>query len=338
MNRRDFLQLSAYLMGAVHIAPSLLMKSAAASVNPLKGKIVAACYNPVREGAYSRHTHQTVVSRLDLATGRVDMSPVNIQNGHDLLQVRDNYLVLPNFGGSKIHATDLSHVTDGVMKEGGAYYNLLSYLQVTGHGFYDDQNNVVMISAQDNKRGKGCFALLDPVDFKLLDIQYLKGSDPHDIQLYDEDTIAVCHYNYKHGYWNKKKSSITGLANGLKGGHSQLYLYDRKTLKKKHKIEAYDNAMISHATVTNDGDLYAIGFREYEDKTIDQWSQDDIEKKFLSFYKDHHPELLDQWHDIAQAAKIHRVEKSIKKFGLPLLPIVLAVSYTHLTLPTTSRV
>ena len=106
-----------------------------------------------------------------------------------------------------------------------------------------------------------------------------------------------------------------------KDGYSYLSLYDRKTFKLKDNIPAYNNAMISHAAVTKDGALYAIGFQEYRDPSVQEWTNEDLKDTFQGFYTRNHPELSSQWPDIAKNSKLHREEKSLGRYGLPILPM-----------------
>jgi hypothetical protein len=153
-----------------------------------------------------------------------------------------------------------------------------------------------------------------------MDIIKMDNYSPHDVQLLDEETFAICNYNIK----ERKVPIKTGFVSQLHHNESTLCLYDRKTLKLKDDIHAYDNAMISHSTVTKDGDLLSIGFVDYNDENVKNWQNDYIEDKFQSFIAENQPELSAQWPDIAKNTKIHRVEKEIGVYGLPLLPLKLA--------------
>lgn len=315
ITRRDFLKHSAYMVAA--IKAGLVVPQAFASPNisakhgkAIQGKIVAACYNLANKGPFYSEDNETVLSSLDLETGSVVQIPINLKKAHDALQVKDNFLVIPNKHSSKMHVTDLSGRGQDIFTRDN--------IGLKGHGFFDEQNDVIIVSAADLSEGlKGYFVLLDPKSFKVRDIMDLKGNAPHDIQLYDENTFAICNYNID----SLKSKDEVGYGKPPLGGYSEIALYDRKTLKLVDKIQAYKESLVSHSVMTDNGDLYAIGFEEYEDPTVAEWTNEYIEDKFRSYYAENHPELLKQWPDIAQSLKIHTREAGKKSFGLPLLPM-----------------
>lgn len=323
MQRREFLKLVSYMTvalktGILTSGQALAGPSGAGiTSNGLKGSIVAACMNPKREGEFSRQTHDTVLSRMDLETGDVDLVPLDLVNAHDALKVKDHYFVLPNAKSAELVISDFSGHSEklNLGKDGDGRF-------ITGHGFHDEKENTVIVSITNKKNGaKGEFAILDADNYQLIDVIESSGFSPHDIQLFDENTLAVCDYNQVKG----KYSDGWGGAE-LLNDQSALSLYDRKTLKLKEKIPAYKNAMISHATVTKGGDLFAIGFNEFYDPGVETWPAEYIEGKFSEFFKDNQPELLPQWPDIAKNLTIARIEKSIQGFGIPLLPLKLSSS------------
>lgn len=314
MNRREFLKLSAYLITALNVGLIPANRAMASKPTPpsIKGSIVAACYNPQKEGPYSSDKYQTVLSRLDLETGLSERIPIKMTHAHDVLKVKDKYIVLPNTPDVDMHVSDFSNDTKKI--------NIGDGKAITGHGFYDEEQGIVIVSTKDfSKDQQAGFAILDPDNQRFIDYIHVDGHDPHDIQLYNKDTLAICNYNTKQ--YNPKNSK--NYFSDLNDDKSYISLIDRKTFKLKEKIPAYSNAMVSHATVTRDGDLYAIGFQEYNTALEESWNGEYIEEKFHTFFKNHHPELLPQWPDIAKNLKIHRVEKSINNFGLPLLPVKL---------------
>lgn len=320
MNRREFLQLSVYmafglkmgLMASSSAAASSILTNATSNLS-FKGSLIAAAMNPKKSGPLSLETHDTVLAHLDLETGKSSLLPIDLFVAHDALKVKENYLILPNAQHSTMRFTNL----DG---EGKTLSLNDKNKEVSGHGFFDEDRNAVIVTFKDNsKDGQGGFAILDPDDYRLLDTIYIDGYDPHDIQLLNEDTLAVCTYNL--GGYGLNDNNFVGKT---RDGYSYLSLYDRKTFKLKDKIPAYKNAMISHACVTKDGDLFAVGYQEYMDDTLGQWNAEYIEDKFQNFYAENHPELSKQWPNIAQSLNLHRVEKSINNFGLPLLPLKLA--------------
>ncbi len=313
MHRRDFIKLVGYM--TVALKTGLLTSGQALSAQmPLKstlglhGSIIAASMNPKRHGELSRETHDTVLSSLDLETGQTNFVPIDLHKAHDVLKVKDQYLILPNADSAQLAISNFSGKAEKLTINGGDRY-------ITGHGFYDENENTVILSLTNrDKNSKGEFAVLDADNYKLIEIIESDGYSPHDIQLFDKNTLAVCNYNVKSGGWSKE----------VKNDESSLSLYDRKTLKLKETIPAYKNAMISHSTVTNDGDLFAIGFREFDDPDIAIRDADYIEDKFASFFAENHSELSSQWPDIAQNLTIARIEKSVKAFGIPLLPMTLS--------------
>ncbi len=321
IDRREFLKYSAYIAVAIQtslIAPRSLAATTPKVINGVSGNIVAACYNLMKEGPFSNETHQTVLSNLDLVTGDVMQIPIEMEKAHDVLKINDNYLVISNGGKPKLRVSDFSGR--------GQDIELDKNLMFAGHGFHDKENDVIIVSVNDlDKNSQGCFALLDPKDFKLMELKYLEGSAPHDIQLFDNDTFAVCNYN---GY-KDKEANEPGFTMGVTNEHSEIALYDRKTFKLKKTMPAYKNAMVSHSIMTDNGELFAIGFQEYDDPDIATWDNEYIEDKFRSYFAENHPELSNQWPEIAQKAKIHRVEKSVENFGLPLLPLQMSVGGTN---------
>jgi|GEM_PF-4822006 len=307
--RREFLQLTSTMFAAMQMGLMAKTSSlmAAPPQNPFKGYIVAAAMNPKRKGDLSRETHDTVLSRLDLTTGKATLIPMTIDRVHDALKVKDQYVLMSNKANEPMQLAGTSDEGQKLILKGNKV--------VSGHGYFDEDNNVVIVSAYDLDRdNKGCFALFDPDDFHFLGFRDIEGIEPHDMQLLDKDTFAVCHYNQ--GYKARNDTN--------------LHFYDRKTLKFKEKIDAYDNAMISHATVTDNGDLYAIGFKEHDDDHIEQWGVEKIIEQFQSFYDTHHPLLSDQWPEIAKQTPLHRVEKSRDVYGLPLLPMKMAAGSMEL--------
>ena len=320
MDRRSFLYLSAYTAIGLKLGLSPFGSESLAQTslqphprNSISGDLVAACLNLERDGAYSRENYRAALVRLDLKTGTVTKNYIKMQKPHDVLPVKDNYLVLPNMqNGQPLHFTNFS---SGEGKD----VILDDRYVIGGHGFFDEKNNIVVVSVRDDKKGRrGVFAILDPDDHRLLDMIPIEGRSPHDIQLLDEDTLAVCNYNIESGY---SAEDETGFMAKAKDGYSYLSLYDRKTFKLKASIPAYNNAMISHATVTKDGDLYGIGFQEYRDPEVEEWTNEDLRKKFQNFYSYNHSELSSQWPDIAKNSKLHREEKSLGRYGLPILPM-----------------
>ena len=281
----------------------------------ISGQIIAAGYNPIKSGPYSRETHETVLSGLDLATGNSKSIPINVKKAHDVLKVDDKYLLLTNHKeNTELCVSDFSGNQE--------YITIDNNIYLTGHGFYDEENEAIIVCGTNLKEKKqGIFLILDPKTFQVIDQVAMNASSPHDIQIYDQDTLAVCDYNhYKKA--DRPEESYTKSLDSM----SNIMLFDRKTLKLKDKIPAYQGAMVSHSIVTEQGDLYAIGFQSYGSEEIETWNNDYIEDKFQTFYETNHPELLGQWPDIAKSIKIHRVEKSTHKFGMPLLPIKMSAN------------
>lgn len=135
----------------------------AEAVSGLKGAIVAACYNPIKTGKFSRETHETALSRLNLTSGKTEIIPLELIGAHDVLKVKDNYLVLPNAFGGRIFACDF---TGGNQK-----IDLTDSHVISGHGYYDEKQNVVLVSSfNKDKNDRGEIAVLDPDNFKLLDL------------------------------------------------------------------------------------------------------------------------------------------------------------------------
>ena len=316
MNRRDFLKFSAYMAVAFKLGGPLSSQALANGTLPqqqgLKGAIVAAAYNPLKEGKYSRHTHETVLASLDLDTGKSNIIPLDIKYAHDTVKVKENYLVLPNSARS-------NYMTVSNFDGNQQKIPLPKNLTANDHAFFDEDRNVLIVPASHNEEGQqGYFIVLDPDNYKVIDTVRMGNFSPHDIQLLDKNTFSVCHYNRKAAK-NKK-----GYKYDLRNNESFLALYDRNSLKRKKTIPAYKNALITHATVTKEGDLFAIGSRDYYDEGVSSWENDFIIDKFEPFFKENHPELLSQWPDIVRNTKVHRVEKSTKSYGLSILPLKLS--------------
>lgn len=301
------------------LTPSAFASTKPKQVSGVNGKIIAACYNMANIGPFYSEDNETVLSSLDLVSGEVVQIPMNLKKAHDVVKVHDNYLVIPNKHSSKMHVTDLSGRGQDIYTRDN--------IGLKGHGFFDEENDVIIVSAADLSEGlKGYFVLLDPKDFKVREIMDLSGNAPHDIQLYDENTFAICNYNID----ALKPKDEVGYGKPPIGGYSEIALFDRKTLKLVDKIQAYKESLVSHSVITDNGDLYAIGFEEYEDSKIAEWTNEYIEEKFRSYYENNHPELLSQWPDIAQSLKIHSRELGKKSFGLPLLPMKMAAGTREL--------
>lgn len=320
MDRRSFLYLSAYSAIGVKLGLGFFSTNSLAQVelslpktHNIDGYLVAACLNLEKTGPTSREHYRAALARLDLKTGTVTKNYIKMEKPHDVLPVKDNYLVLPNMQNNQpMHFTNFS---SGEGKD----VVLDNRYTIGGHGFFDQDNNIVVVSMRDNERARrGVFAILDPDDHRILDFVDIKGYSPHDMQLLDDDTLAVCNYNIETGY---SADDDTGYLAEARDGYSYLSLYDRKTFQLKEEMPAYNNAMISHATVTKNGDLFAIGFQEYRDPTVEKWASEDLQEKFHDFYSQNHPELQSQWPDIAKTSKLHREERSLNRYGLPVLPM-----------------
>ncbi len=317
MNRRDFLKLSAYITVALKaglINPTSAISSSLTTPPKLTGNIFAACYNPKKEGEFSRKTHQSVLSRLNLETGVAQIVPFDLLKAHDALKVQNNeYLILPSSQKSNfLYVSDF----DGHKQK----IHLPEYCGINGHAFFDKKENTIIVpTANGEENGRGEFFILDAKNYKIIDHYVTNNFYPHDIQLLDQNTLAVCNYNVDRNGYND-----SGFRASLLNNQSILSLHDRKTLKWKKNIPAYNNIKISHTTITNNGDLFAIGNREYHDESISSWSNEYIEDKFESFFKENHSELLTQWPDIVKHTPLHRVEKSTGAYGLPTLPMKMA--------------
>jgi len=310
MDRREFLKYSAYIAMAIQAGALVTQAKASPPKKRINGQIIAACGNTIRTGDFSHKNYGTVLSSFNLDTGIATQIPIKMEFAHDALKIGENFLIIPNGGRSNLRLTDL----DGR----GQNIELPINIATSGHGFFDKENNTIVLSARDRKyNNKNCFVVIDPQNYKILDTVHSNGVNGHDIQLYNKDTFAVCNYN---GYADKERDQ-SGYAMVNHDGFSDISLYDRKTFELKDRLKAYQKGMVSHSVVTQTGDIFAIGFQEYDDQNIDNWDAQYIEEKFKTYFSTNHPELLSQWQKIANNATIHRVEKSKKTFGLPLLPL-----------------
>ena len=208
------------------------------------------------------------MARFDLKTGQSNLIPLDLKKAHDTVKINDGrYIVLANAMSSNIiHILDFDEYQKQV--------KLPQNLSLNGHAYYDQLQNSIIIPVSDNEaQGKGKFVILDTDDYAIIDIIDMGSYAPHDIQLLDDKTFAVCNYN--------------------------------------------------RTTVSNAGNLFAIGFHDYDDENIASRSKEFIEEKFRFYFEDHHPELLSQWSDIVTNTPIHRVEKSNGYYGLPIFPVTI---------------
>ena len=145
------------------ISKGVAAESAATISAPsFTGKIVAATLNPHSRGLYPRKEYETTLASFDLETGKSDLIPMKITGAHDVVKVKDNYLVLPNYNNSPMRFTDLSGA--------GKYLNLGENIRVTGHAHFDAEQNVVIVCTKDNNKDeKASFGIIDPDDNRILD-------------------------------------------------------------------------------------------------------------------------------------------------------------------------
>jgi len=142
--------------------------------------------------------HKSLITKLDLATGRIQQAVVPLKYGHSIAALNDRHLLAVGYKSSSLSLIDrkeFKHIREIKLPEG--------YLS-SGHFCVGEDELYVNLYPDDGtyKKKTGAIGVFNKVNFKLKEVIGTPGYAPHDLRFVRKDLLvsSIASAKSKSGY------------------------------------------------------------------------------------------------------------------------------------------